>query len=119
MHNFALPKSMEAELPQADAPDEGDSAEAAERVTQASASLCAYTALQKPLIKHSACGLLIRYVQEITQHISKTCAIEVQAEGSVQRVGIQGRMQDAAQLRVRIAAVKVLAALSFTQMLLC
>ena len=44
VHNFALPKSMEGELLQARAPDEGDNAEAAEQASRAPASLCAYTA---------------------------------------------------------------------------
>ena len=35
----------------------------------------------------------------------------------MQQVGIQGRMQEAAQLRVRIATVKVPAASSFSEML--
>lgn len=42
VHNFALPKSMEAELLQAKAPDEGESTEAAEQVTEAPTSLSAY-----------------------------------------------------------------------------
>lgn len=35
-----------------------------------------------------------------------------QAESNMQQMGIQGRMQEAAQLRVHIAAIKVLAAAS-------
>lgn len=110
VHNFALPKAMDAELLQAEAPDEGDSIEAAEPVTQDPHRSVLTLLQRKPSTEQRAYGMLIRNVQEITQHSSKTCVIEVQAEGSVQQVRIQGRMQEAVHLRVRIAAVKVLAA---------
>ena len=120
VHNFALPKSAEAERPQAKAADEGDSAEAAEQVTPSICIAWRFQCFTESLrLSKVDVGCCTGCPGNYTATLSHSCIVDVQAEGSMQQMGIQGRMQEAAQLRVRITAVKVLAASSFLGTLLC